>query len=53
MSPGLVTIGVEAHKTLHVAVALNDAGQPIGEWSGSNTVSTGSVRHRSSPRAPS
>lgn len=38
MSPGLVTIGVDAHKTLHVAVALNDAGQPIGEWSGSNTV---------------
>lgn len=39
MSREVITVGVDAHKTIHVAVALNEAGQRIGEWSGGNTVS--------------
>ena len=33
----MVTIGVDAHKQLHVAVALDDSGREIGSWSGSNS----------------
>lgn len=39
MSSQVISIGVDAHKSLHVGVALNDAGQRIGEWSGANSVS--------------
>lgn len=39
MSNEVITVGVDAHKSVHVAVALNGAGQRVGEWSGSNSVS--------------
>ena len=32
----MIIIGVDAHKSVHVAVALDDAGQEIGQWSGPN-----------------
>ena len=38
MSSEVITVGVDAHKSVHVAVALNEAGQRIAEWSGANTV---------------
>lgn len=38
MSSEVITIGVDAHKAIHVAIALNEAGQRLGEWSGGNTV---------------
>ena len=34
----MITVGVDAHKNLHVGVALDDAGRRVGEWSGNNTV---------------
>ena len=34
----MVTIGVDAHKRIHVALALDDAGREIGEWQGRNSV---------------
>jgi len=33
---GMITIGVDAHKRIHVAVALNDAGQAVDHWRGPN-----------------
>jgi transposase len=33
----MITIGVDAHKRVHVAVALNEAGQVLGQWRGPNT----------------
>lgn len=33
----MITIGVDAHKELHVAVAVDDGGQGLGTWSGSNS----------------
>jgi transposase len=32
----MITIGVDAHKRLHVALALDDAGQELSEWRGPN-----------------
>ncbi len=32
----MIVIGVDAHKGVHVAVALDDAGQEISEWRGPN-----------------
>jgi transposase len=32
----MITIGVDAHKRLHVALALDDAGQQLSEWRGPN-----------------
>jgi transposase len=32
----MIIVGVDAHKSVHVAVALDDAGQEIGQWSGPN-----------------
>jgi transposase len=32
----LVVIGVDAHKRIHVALALNDSGQEVGRWHGAN-----------------
>jgi transposase len=32
----LITLGVDAHKTIHVAVAVDEAGRELGEWSGPN-----------------
>lgn len=34
----MIWIGVDTHKTLHVAVAVDDAGRAVGEWSGPNTI---------------
>ena len=34
----MITIGVDAHKGVHVALALDDAGQELGEWRGPNNV---------------
>ncbi|MBE0610973.1 MAG: IS110 family transposase [Dehalococcoidia bacterium] len=39
MSSEVITVGVDAHKAVHVAIALDEAGHRIGEWSGANTVS--------------
>ncbi len=33
----MLTIGVDTHKTVHVAVALDDQGQETGTWRGPNT----------------
>jgi transposase len=33
----MMTIGVDAHKRLHVALAVDEAGQEIGEWRGPNS----------------
>jgi len=33
----VITLGVDAHKQLHVAVALDDVGHEIGQWSGTNS----------------
>ena len=32
----MITIRVDAHKSLHVAVALDDAGRELGRWQGKN-----------------
>jgi transposase len=34
----MITIGVDAHKRVHVAVALNAAGQVLEQWRGPNTL---------------
>ena len=33
----MITIGVDAHKTIHVAVAVDEAGRELGEWRGPNS----------------
>ena len=33
----MITLGVDAHKRLHVALAIDEAGQTLGEWRGPNT----------------
>lgn len=33
----MITIGVDAHKGIHVALALNDAGREVGDWRGPNS----------------
>ena len=33
----MVTIGVDAHKAVHHALALDDAGTVLGQWRGANT----------------
>jgi transposase len=35
----LITIGVDAHKRVHVAVALDDAGLEVAQWRGPNSPS--------------
>jgi len=32
----MVTIGVDAHKAVHAAVAIDDAGRELGRWRGAN-----------------
>jgi transposase len=34
----VITIGVDAHKQVHVAVALDDAGREVARWHGPNSV---------------
>jgi hypothetical protein len=38
----MLTIGVDAHKRTHVAVAVDAAGQECGQWQGPNRVLLGS-----------
>jgi transposase len=33
----LITLGVDAHKAIHVAVAVDEAGRELAEWQGPNT----------------
>ena len=33
----MITIGVDAHKRVHVAVAVDDAGREVARWSGPNS----------------
>lgn len=33
----MITIGVDAHKRIHVALALDDAGREVGQWRGPNS----------------
>src|SRR5581483_10473072 len=33
----MLTIGVDAHKSIHAAVALDDAGRELGAWRGPNS----------------
>ena len=35
----MITLGVDAHKTVHVAIALDEAGHELGEWRGTNSPS--------------
>lgn len=34
----MITIGVDAHKRLHVAVAVDDAGREVSRWQGTNAL---------------
>jgi transposase len=36
----MLTLGVDAHKKLHVAIALDDQGRPVSHWRGSNSVAS-------------
>jgi len=42
----MVTIGVDAHKRMHMAVALDDAGRVIDQWRGPNTADGDMVHFR-------
>jgi transposase len=33
----MISIGLDAHKSIHMAVAVDDAGQVCGQWSGPNS----------------
>ncbi len=33
----MITIGVDAHKRVHVALAIDDAGRELGDWHGPNS----------------
>jgi transposase len=33
----VITVGVDAHKRIHVALAVNDDGKELAQWRGSNT----------------
>jgi transposase len=35
----MITIGVDAHKSLHAAVAVDDSGREVGSWQGVNSAS--------------
>jgi transposase len=35
----MITIGVDAHKRVHVAYAVDEAGREIGQWRGANSAS--------------
>jgi hypothetical protein len=37
----MITIGVDAHKRVHVADAVDDAGRELGQWRGSNSAAGG------------
>jgi hypothetical protein len=33
----VISIGVDAHKTIHVAVVVDEAGRELADWQGSNS----------------
>jgi transposase len=33
----MITVGVDAHKRVHVAIAIDEAGREVGHWQGVNT----------------
>jgi transposase len=33
----MISIGVDAHKSVHAAVALDQGGQVLGQWRGANS----------------
>lgn len=35
----MISIGVDAHKQVHAAVAIDDAGRELGQWRGPNSKS--------------
>ena len=35
----MITIGVDAHKRVHVAYAIDEAGRETGQWRGANNAS--------------
>ena len=35
----MITIGVDAHKSMHVALAVDEAGREVGDWQGPNSES--------------
>jgi transposase len=35
----MISIGVDAHKSMHVALAVDDAGREVGDWQGPNSES--------------
>src|SRR6185503_11125794 len=37
MEAKMITIGVDAHKTIHVALAVAEAGKEMGDWQGPNS----------------
>jgi transposase len=37
MIQGMISIGIDAHKSSHVAVAVADGGQVCGQWAGANS----------------
>ena len=39
----MITIGVDAHKQVHVALALDDAGRELGHWRGRTACPAGRV----------
>ncbi len=42
----MITIGVDAHKQVHAAVAVDDAGRDVGRWRGPNTRAAWDELHR-------
>jgi transposase len=42
----VITIGVDAHKRVHAAVAVDDAGREVGRWRGPNTRAAWDDVHR-------
>lgn len=35
----MISIGVDAHKSMHVALAVDEAGREVGDWQGPNSES--------------
>lgn len=42
----MITIGVDAHKQVHAAVAIDEAGREVGRWRGANARSAWDDLHR-------
>ncbi len=49
----MMIIGVDAHKSVHAAVALDDAGREVAAWRGPNSPAGGAaLAARARPPAP-